>query len=481
MRRRHLWVWTLTVAATWSLARPATLFGQSLAEAQAPARHAASIEFARVLVQAAMEESGTPGMSVAVGVDGEVVWAEGFGYADVENRVPVWEETKFRVGSVSKPLTAAAVGLLVEGGRLDVDAPVQQYVPAFPEKRWPISTRQVAGHVAGIRHYDQGEFLSAVRYETVSDGLAIFADDSLLFEPGERFSYSSYGWNLVSAVVEGASGESFLPYMEEHVFGPIGMAHTIADHTDSIIPHRTRFYERGDGGRVFNAPYVDNSYKWAGGGFLSTPSDLVRFGFAHFDGGFLSSETIAELWTPLTTNDGESTGYGIGWFLDVEDGVVVEAGHGGGSVGGTTGFVTRPQEKGVVAITGNLSQAPTGGLLTGLILDAFLDPASLEWEEGGLDPSGEFACVATSRSEEEIEASLMIAGPPGAFWGRLEVGDGPRARVVHTSGGPEAVRLVLVDQVGRLLILELTSVDESGIAGPWSGPGGGTLECDRVP
>ena len=286
-------------AALCVVAVPASLRAQAtLAEAQVSPRYARSIDFARVMITALMAESGTPGMSVAVGIDGSVVWAEGFGYADVENRAPVWEETKFRIGSVSKPLTAAAVGLLVEQGRLDLDVPVQSCVPTFPQKRWPITTRQVAGHLSGIRHYRGDEPLSAVPYRTVRDGLAIFQDDTLLFQPGERFSYSSYGWNLISAVIEGASGQNFLSYMRQNVFDPLGMQHTVADHPDSITPHRTRFYERNEDGGIVNAPYVDNSYKWAGGGFLSTPSDLVKFGFAHFGDELLRPETIAELWRP---------------------------------------------------------------------------------------------------------------------------------------------------------------------------------------
>ena len=140
--RRYSRPIALAAVALWTAGLPVSLHAQSaLAEAQVPARYADAVEFARTLMTAVMEESGTPGMSVAVGIDGRVVWSEGFGYADVEHRVPVWEETKFRIGSVSKPVTAAAIGLLVEQGKLDLDAPVQRYVPSFPEKRWSITTR----------------------------------------------------------------------------------------------------------------------------------------------------------------------------------------------------------------------------------------------------------------------------------------------------------------------------------------------------
>jgi len=216
-----------------------------------------------------------PGVQVAVAVSGKLVWSEGFGYADAERKRPVTRETQFRIGSVSKPLTAAAVALLYQQGKLDLDAPVQRYVPSFPDKGYPITTRQLAGHLAGIRHYKDREFFLNRRFATVLDGLTIFQDDSLLFPPGTRFSYSSYAWNLISAVVEGASGDDFLHYMSAHVLRPLGLAHTAPDRTDSLIPGRTQPYDRDSGGSYRIAPAVDNSYKWAGGGFVSTAEDLV--------------------------------------------------------------------------------------------------------------------------------------------------------------------------------------------------------------
>ena len=465
-------------AALCVVAVPASLRAQAtLAEAQVSPRYARSIEFARVMITALMAESGTPGMSVAVGIDGSVVWAEGFGYADVENRAPVWEETKFRIGSVSKPLTAAAVGLLVEQGRLDLDVPVQNYVPTFPQKRWPITTRQVAGHLSGIRHYRGDEPLSAVPYRTVRDGLAIFQDDTLLFQPGERFSYSSYGWNLISAVIEGASGQNFLSYMRQNVFDPLGMQHTVADHPDSITPHRTRFYERNEDGGIVNAPYVDNSYKWAGGGFLSTPSDLVQFGFAHFGDELLRPETIAELWTPQHTNAGESTGYGIGWSVAVEGGTVVRAGHGGGSVGGTAGFETWPPDRAAVALLGNLSQAPTGGLVLTLVKEAFLDPQALAPAELGPSVTGAFACVVMAGEQEAVRGTMTLTGSPAQYWGSIAWSNNTVDRVIYSSSSAEQTRLVTIDDGANLLELRFTKIGDDTLAGTWRSRGGGTVTC----
>ena len=345
--------------------------GPSSATAPIAARHADAIAQARTVALEILGR-GIPGMAVAVGVNGEIVWSEGFGYADLENRVPVWPTTRFRIGSVSKPLTAAALAQLVERGKLDLDAPVQKYVPSFPDKGHVITPRLVAGHLAGIRHYKGDEFLLAKRYNTVTESLAIFKDDPLLHPPGAKFAYSSYGWNLLSAVVEGASGQEFLRYMQENVFNRLGLRDTVADWNEKIILHRTRFYTRTKEWYLLNAPYVDNSYKWAGGGFLSTVEDLVRFGAAHLRPGFLKQQTLDLLWTSQKTADGKETGYGIGWSVgrDAQGRRVVR--HSGGSVGGTTMLIIYPEAKVVIALICNLSNAPVRGPDFEKIAEGFL-------------------------------------------------------------------------------------------------------------
>ena len=250
------------------------------------------------------------------------------------------------------------MALLYEQGKLDLDAPVQRYVPSFPDKGVPITTRQLAGHLAGIRHYRGDEFLLNRRFTSVLEGLTIFQGDSLLFPPGTKFSYSTYGWNLISAVVEAAAGQDFLSYMGRNVFRPLGMTHTAADRVDSLIPNRTRFYERAADGAFVLAPPVDNSYKWAGGGFVSTAEDLVKFGSAMLRPGFLKAGTLELLFTSQKTRAGEPTGYGVGWFVGTDSLGHRWVFHGGSSVGGTTAFGVDRDSRVVVAITSNLSNAP---------------------------------------------------------------------------------------------------------------------------
>jgi serine beta-lactamase-like protein LACTB, mitochondrial len=298
---------------------------------------------------------GIPGLALAVAVDGKIVYSESFGYADLEERVPVWPTTKFRIGSISKPLTATALMQLVEAGKLDLDTPVQKYVPSFPDKGAPITVRMLAGHLGGIRHYHGDEMNIQRHYDNVLEGLKIFENDPLVSPPGTKFNYSSYGFNLLSAVIESASGEPFLVYMQEHVFTPMGLVHTAADQNTQIIEQRSRFYELAKDGHQENAPYVDNSYKWAGGGFLSTAEDLVRFGSTILQGGVLKTETLQAMFTSQKTKSGEATEYGIGWGIHKSRSGRLTYEHSGGSVGGTSQLILYPETHVVVALVTNLS------------------------------------------------------------------------------------------------------------------------------
>jgi serine beta-lactamase-like protein LACTB, mitochondrial len=327
-----------------------------------------AIELGRQLMDSLLQTGLAPGMDIAISIDGNVVWSEGFGYADLEHQQPVLAgKTRFRIGSVSKPLAAASVGKLMDMGKLDLEKPIETYVPYWPQKRYSFTVHQLAGHIAGIRHYDGDEFLSAKYFASVEAGIDMFKDDSLLFEPGERFSYSSHGFNLLSAAVEGASGESFLPFMQREVFDPIGMSSTCADRNDSIILNRASFYELSPNGAMVNARYVDNSYKWAGGGFISTTLDLLKFGEAHMKAGFLTEETLTTLITPQILNNGEKSRYGVGWFSGGE-GEMYRISHGGGSIGGITDFVVYPELSLVITILSNSSDTRYGNVLERIVI-----------------------------------------------------------------------------------------------------------------
>ncbi|MBH31757.1 MAG: hypothetical protein CMG71_07200 [Candidatus Marinimicrobia bacterium] len=327
------------------------------------------------MVRKFMRQHFIPGLSITVADQGTIVWSEGFGFADRRNRERVTPETKMRIGSVSKTVTAAGAALLYDQELLDLDEPVQQYVPYFPEKRWPITTRQLMGHISGIRHYRENEMLGDRFYPNVQDGLEIFSKDTLLFKPETEYSYSSYAWNLVSSVMEGAAGEDFLMFMERNVFNPLEMHSISPEHRDSTLLHLATFYTVRP---IFNigdysffkmrkeSEHVDNSYKWAGGGFVSNTRDLVLFGLSHLDDTFLKPEII-EMWqASQVTSEGEKTNYGLGWRSGETKTGLRWVGHSGGSVGGRAMFVIIPEERFVIAILVNSSP---GGSLEELAMD----------------------------------------------------------------------------------------------------------------
>jgi serine beta-lactamase-like protein LACTB len=323
-----------------------------------------AVETSRRIAREGLIERNLPGLSVAVGIGGDVVWAEGFGWADLEKRVPLAPHMRFRIGHVSKAVTSAAVGLLLEQGRLDLDEQIHTYVPAFPLKQWPVTLRQVMAHVAGIRHYDSDlAHVPTTHCERASEGLSPFADDPLRFEPETQYRYSTFGWILVSAAVEAAANQPFFTFMREKIFQPLGMDSTTTDAVTPSIPNLATFYDpRFSGDPAFGprlSPTVDYSCYAGAGAFLSTPSDLVRFGLAVSGGALLKPDTVTRLQMPQQLLSGEETAYGLGWMLET---FVIDtepervAGHASRTMlGSSTSFITFPDCGIVVAVMSNTS------------------------------------------------------------------------------------------------------------------------------
>ena len=310
-----------------------------------------------------------PGLSVAVVENGEYEWAQGFGFADLENNVPASEHTLFRLASISKSLTATAAMEVWERGRLDLDAPVQKYCPSFPQKPWPISVRQVLGHLGGIRHYksnsqDDPEVGNTKHFDdAVQAGLKFFKDDSLVARPGTSFHYSTQGYTLIGCVIEGASGAKYVDFVRHNVLVPSQMEQTQADNRFAIIPYRTRFYEKTESGTVRNADFLDSSYKIPGGGWLSSAEDMARFETAILNDKLVRRNTRDLMWTPLKPSDGSTDTYGLGWSWGEEnDHEVTSVGHIGGQQGTSTAFAIVPERRvGVVVLT-NMEGQPAGDL-----------------------------------------------------------------------------------------------------------------------
>ena len=304
------------------------------------------------VVAATMRQHQIPAMTVAVAIGGSIAYSKAFGTADLENAVPATAETLIRTGSIAKPISAAAAMTLVDSGKLDLDAPVQRYCPQFPRKRWPVTTRELLSHTAGIRHYKKGEIENTRHYQRVADGFAIFAGDPLLFKPGTAYSYSTYGYTVVGCVVEGAAGERFEDYVAEHVLKPAGMTHTFVDNVFEIVPHRARGYQKIDG-QVKNAGLMDSSYKIPGGGYVTTAEDLVRFAQALMDGKIIKPGTLAQTWTAVSTSGGKESNYGLGFgVLTAGGGKYVS--HSGAQQGTSTSMVVIPERHFAMAVLANM-------------------------------------------------------------------------------------------------------------------------------
>jgi CubicO group peptidase (beta-lactamase class C family) len=314
-----------------------------------------------------MTESSAPGISVALVEDGEYVWSEGFGMADLENFVPATPHTLYRLASISKSLTATGAMQLWERGKLDLDAPVQKYCPAFPQKSSPITTREVMGHLGGIRHYksesqDDPEIGNTRHFDNpITGGLEFFKNDPLVATPGTKFSYSTQGYTLVGCAMEGASAQIYVDYMRENVFLPSGMNDTQVDDRFAIIPRRTRFYHKDDSGHVVNAEFLDSSYKIPGGGWLSSADDMARFEVSILHEKLLKPATRDVMWTAQKLSNGTKSEYALGWGTGTKLGVF-NVGHAGGQQGTSTYFMIVPERKVGIVVLANMDDVDSSAL-----------------------------------------------------------------------------------------------------------------------
>ena len=320
----------------------ASALPQSLSKHQKKAIDAAVADF--------MKANNIPAASVAVGIREKIVFSKGYGMADLEQNVPVTPKTRFRTGSIAKPITAVGAMQLAEKGKLDLNAPVQRYCPVFPKKEWTVTTRQLLSHRAGVRHYrNETENANAKHYASLNDSITgIFGNDPLLFEPGTKMTYSSYGYVVIGCAMEGASSSPYAKYMTENVFTPAGMSDTAVDDSAAIVFNRVRFYDRGPG-TVTNAPFFDSSDRIPGGGFVSTPEDLLRFVFALQSGKLMSSKTLDEMWTSAGARD-DKADYALGWNIAKVASPPRVIFHNGAQVGASARLAVDPDDHIVYAI-----------------------------------------------------------------------------------------------------------------------------------
>jgi len=301
-----------------------------------------------------------PGLSVAVSIDGEIAYSNSFGLSDIEKKTAVNDSTEYRIGSVTKLFTATATVKLIQDGVIATTTPVSTLIKDLPKAYQNITITQLASHTAGVRHYTREEIFSSntTEYSDLEDGLNKFISDSLLFRPGEKYSYSSYGYVLLGAALENACNRRFNDVINESVVFPAGMTHTFPEMAASSYPNKSQFYYPSDSGGFTMAEGNNYSYKWPAGGYLSTAKDLAGFGSALLNGQIVKAETLPLLFTSQLTTDGKDTNCGFGFRIGTDSKGRKVVHHGGTSEGARAFFLIYPEQKLSIALLANVFRAP---------------------------------------------------------------------------------------------------------------------------
>ncbi|MEO9871225.1 serine hydrolase domain-containing protein [Ekhidna sp.] len=327
----------------------------------------AAISLAEKSARKVQKESSSPSISIAAMIDGKMVWTYAAGMQSIEDKTPADTSTLYRIGSVSKAITSMGLGKLIDDEKISLDSSIQYYTDAFIDKP-KITLRQLASHQSGIRNYGVcfcfpiWEYYRNKEFSSVKESVDEFSNDPLLFKPGTDFSYSSYNYTALSFAIEKVANKSFIQYMKNDVFEVLDMKYTQPDIKESEISNRSVPYEIDRG--IFKQSFsVNLSNKWAGGGLLSTPSDLVKVGNVLLDSTFLNHRTIKELTTPQVLSDGtiNEQNYALGWrhgfskrYFDGAKQIEVIH-HGGMAVGGLALLIVYPEYNLVMALTMNRS------------------------------------------------------------------------------------------------------------------------------
>lgn len=314
--------------------------------------YAQKIKTFEEFVKTQMEIDKIPGLSIGFYKD-DFVWAKGFGYADLENKIPATDKSAYRLASNTKSMVAVAILQLVEKGKIDLDAEVQKYVPYFPRKKWPVTVRQLLGHLGGISHYKNYELEGRIKeHKDTKESLEIFADWDLISEPGSEYHYSSYAYNLLGAVIEGAAKQSFGEYLRKSLWGPLDMNETYMDDPYKLLPNRVRGYRLIEG-EIKNSEFVDISSRFAAGGTRSTVLDLLKYARGLSTEKVLTQKSIDLMYTSMATTHGYFTDYGMGWRVDPVNGRF-HVYHTGGQPETRTLLVRFPRENFAIALAYNL-------------------------------------------------------------------------------------------------------------------------------
>lgn len=321
-----------------------------------------------------IQEEIIPGASVTVTKQGKIIWQGGYGYADISKKTPVDpQKTIFRVASMSKAITGVLLARLQEQKKFDWNLSLYEYVPNFPPKPFDFTIKQLAGHLAGIRSYKANEYTLNKKY-TIEEGIDLFKDDILQSAPGTKFLYSSYGINLISLAIEKCLNKKFEDIAKDEVFKPLNMWRTFPDRGKIITDEATPYTRTKKG--LDKATEVNNYFKLAGGGFLSTSHDIAKMGTAIERHSFLSQAVENEMLKKQCTTDDVEINYGIGWQNQRDWNGRDYFGHTGMGVGGFGWLSVYPNEQVVIVMLFNVTD-PQISIYLQRLTDFILEGAKL--------------------------------------------------------------------------------------------------------
>lgn len=315
---------------------------------------------AETLIQEAAEAALFAGASAGFSVDGKIKWQGAAGYCDEDRSVVCQANTINRIASISKTITAVAALQLHEQGHLDLDIPIQHYLPDYPAfASSKITTRQLLHQTSGIGAYASAkETETKTEYPSLTDACAVFQDRELLFEPGERYAYTTYGYVLLGRVIEAASGQTYEAYIQKHIFDKVGMVNSGVEYFEMDYPNKSSFFTRTKKGKIKVAKANNLSNRVPGGGIYSTVEDLLRFGQGLLDHTLLSDSSFALMQTYPDVDRGNNNPYGMGFFLYGDHptyGPVM--GHSGEQTGAAGQLMLLPEQETVIVVLSNTSHA----------------------------------------------------------------------------------------------------------------------------
>lgn len=286
-----------------------------------------------------------PSLSVAMQSNGEIIFSRAFGFADLENNVTATSQSVYRIASISKSITAVAIMQLVEKGFLKLDDDVRKYIPEFPKKKWIFTVRQILNHTSGIRTYRTNEFNSVKKFSSLKETVEYIKDDSLVYQPGTSYLYSTLSYNLLGYIIEKVSKISFEEYLKENIFKPAEMNSTYFDFNARLIPNRVNGYEKDSLQQIVNASLADLTIKFPGGGILSTTEDLLKFAHALLNEVLIKRSTLDTMLVKTKLKNGRIINYGLGFVSNKDENQNEYIGHTGGGTGFVSNLIIYPEKK----------------------------------------------------------------------------------------------------------------------------------------